>query len=61
LSKSREAVINYFKSFKGEEKPFNEVKVLLVGDGGAGKLSGCHGLEGCRGWFEGDIPHTSAG
>ena len=35
----REAVINYFKSLEGEKKPLNEVKVLLVGDGGAGKTS----------------------
>ena len=28
-----------FKSLEGENKPLNEVKVLLVGDGGAGKTS----------------------
>jgi len=37
--KGREAIINYFKALEGEEKPLNEVKVLLVGDGGAGKTS----------------------
>jgi small GTP-binding protein len=35
----REAVVNYFKSLEEEKKPLNEVKVLLVGDGGAGKTS----------------------
>ncbi len=39
VKKGREAVINYFKSLKGEKEPLNEVKVLLVGDGGAGKTS----------------------
>jgi len=37
VKQGREAVINYFKS--GEKWPLNEVKVLLVGDGGAGKTS----------------------
>lgn len=35
----REAVVNYFKSLEEEKKPLNEVKVLMVGDGGAGKTS----------------------
>jgi internalin A len=39
VKKGREAVINYFKSLEGEKKPLNEVKVLLVGDGEAGKTS----------------------
>ncbi len=34
----KEAILNYFRS-EGEKKPLNEVKVLLVGDGGAGKTS----------------------
>jgi GTPase SAR1 family protein len=34
-----EAIRSYFKSLKGEKQPLNEVKVLLVGDGGAGKTS----------------------
>ncbi len=39
VKKGREAIINYFKSLEGEKEPLNEVKVLLVGDGGAGKTS----------------------
>lgn len=39
VKKGREAVLNYFKSLEGEKKPLNEVKVLLIGDGGAGKTS----------------------
>ena len=39
VKKSREAVLTYFKSLEGEKRPLNEVKVLLVGDGGAGKTS----------------------
>ena len=38
VKKGREAILNYFMS-EGEKKPLNEVKVLLVGDGGAGKTS----------------------
>ncbi|MCK4731218.1 MAG: leucine-rich repeat domain-containing protein, partial [Methanophagales archaeon] len=34
-----EAIRSYFKSLEGEKKALNEVKVLLVGDGGAGKTS----------------------
>jgi len=34
-----EAIKEYFKSLEGERRPLNEVKVLLVGDGGAGKTS----------------------
>ena len=34
-----EAIREYFKSLEGERRPLNEVKVLLVGDGGAGKTS----------------------
>jgi len=38
VRKGREAVIEYFKSLEeGERLPLSEVKVLLVGDGGAGK------------------------
>jgi small GTP-binding protein len=33
------AIRSYFKSLEGEKKALNEVKVLLVGDGGAGKTS----------------------
>lgn len=39
IKKGREAVRNYFKSLEGEQKPLNEVKFLLVGEGGAGKTS----------------------
>ena len=34
-----EAVQSYFQSLQGRHKPIDEVKVLLVGDGGAGKTS----------------------
>jgi len=39
IEKGRGAVIEYFKSLEEGELPLNEVKVLLVGDGGAGKTS----------------------
>jgi len=39
VKQGREAVINYFKSLENEKELLNEVKVLLVGDGGAGKTS----------------------
>jgi len=39
VKKGREAVINYFKSLEDGKELLNEVKVLLVGDGGAGKTS----------------------
>jgi internalin A len=39
LKMEKEAIIVYFKSLKGEKRALNEVKVLLVGDGGAGKTS----------------------
>lgn len=39
VKKGREAVLEYFKSLEAEKLPLNEVKVLLVGDGGAGKTS----------------------
>jgi small GTP-binding protein len=38
-NKGIEAIRSYFKSLEGEKQPLNEVKVLLVGDGGAGKTS----------------------
>jgi Leucine-rich repeat (LRR) protein len=34
-----EAIRSYFKSLEVERRALNEVKVLLVGDGGAGKTS----------------------
>jgi len=39
IRKGREAIKAYYKSLKGKTLPLNEVKVLLVGDGGAGKTS----------------------
>ena len=40
VKQGRDAVIKYFKSLEKEgEQPLNEVKVLLVGDGGSGKTS----------------------
>ena len=39
VKQGREAVINYFKSLENETELLNEVKVLLIGDGGAGKTS----------------------
>lgn len=46
VKKGRKAIIDYFKSLEGEKEPLNEVKVLLVGDGGAGKTSLVKGLLG---------------
>jgi len=39
LKKGREAVKTYFKSLEGKKQSLNEVKVILVGEGGAGKTS----------------------
>ncbi|MCP4580155.1 MAG: GTP-binding protein [candidate division Zixibacteria bacterium] len=39
IEKGIDAIKEYFKSLEGEKRPLNEVKVLLVGDGGAGKTS----------------------
>jgi small GTP-binding protein len=39
VRKGKDAIKAYFKSLKKEKKSLNEVKVLLVGDGGAGKTS----------------------
>jgi hypothetical protein len=39
VKRGREAIIEYFKSLEGEKQALNEVKVLLVGNGGAGKTS----------------------
>ncbi|MCP4153781.1 MAG: hypothetical protein GY757_39005, partial [bacterium] len=39
VKEGKKAVIEYFKAMDGEKKALNEVKVLLVGDGGAGKTS----------------------
>jgi internalin A len=56
IKKGREAVLNYFKSLEGEKKPLNEVKVLLVGDGGAGKTSLVKRLVGDE--IDGNEPQT---
>jgi internalin A len=39
VKQGKEAIKNYFQSLAGEKQALNEVKVLLVGDGGAGKTS----------------------
>ena len=39
VKKGVDAVRAYFESLEGEKRPLNEIKVLLVGDGGAGKTS----------------------
>jgi len=39
VKKGKKAVKAWFKSLEGEKRALNEVKVLLVGDGGAGKTS----------------------
>ncbi|MCX6583222.1 MAG: leucine-rich repeat domain-containing protein [Candidatus Aminicenantes bacterium] len=39
IKKGKTAIKDYFDSIKEETLPVNEVKVLLVGDGGAGKTS----------------------
>ena len=55
VKKGREAVLDYFKS-EGEKRPLNEVKILLVGDGGAGKTSLVKRLFGEK--VEGNEPQT---
>jgi len=39
VKKGKEAIIAYFKSLENEKRTLNEVKVMLVGDGAAGKTS----------------------
>ena len=39
VKKGREAVLRYFASLEGGRRKLNEVKILLVGTGGAGKTS----------------------
>lgn len=39
VKKGRKAILDYFESLEDGKQPLNEVKVLLVGDGGAGKTS----------------------
>jgi small GTP-binding protein len=46
VRKGIEAVKNYFNSLQYKRLPINELKVLMVGDGGAGKTSLVKGLLG---------------
>ncbi len=39
VKQGKDAIRAYFESLEGEKRTLNEVKVLLVGDGGAGKTS----------------------
>ncbi len=39
IERGQDAIRDYFESVAGERLPLNEAKVLLVGDGGAGKTS----------------------
>ncbi len=48
IRKGKKAIKAYFKSLKKGKLPLNEVKVLLVGDGGAGKTSLVKRLVGKR-------------
>ncbi len=56
LAKGSLALKTYLKSLFGENQALNEVKVLLVGDGGAGKTSLVRRL--CREAFRHDEPQT---
>ena len=54
--KGVQAIFEYFKSLEAEKQPLNEVKVLLVGDGGAGKTSLVKRLLGEK--FDNNEPQT---
>jgi small GTP-binding protein len=57
IKKGKEQIRTYFRVLKkGKELPLNEVKVLLVGDGGAGKTSLVRRLLGQE--FDKDEPQT---
>ncbi len=56
LKKGKEAVKAYFDSLEGEKRVLNEVKMLLVGDGGAGKTSLVKRLVGEK--FDKNEPQT---
>ncbi|MCP5102669.1 MAG: GTP-binding protein, partial [bacterium] len=56
MKKGKDASREYFKTLKKGEKPLNEVKVLLVGDGGAGKTSLVKRLTGKK--FNKNEPQT---
>jgi small GTP-binding protein len=56
VKKGKDAIRAYFKSIQGEKQPLNEVKVLLVGDGGSGKTSLAKQLMGEM--FDNNEPQT---
>ncbi|HDN27288.1 MAG TPA: GTP-binding protein, partial [Thioploca sp.] len=39
IAQGKEAIANYYKALKSAEKPLNESKLILIGDGGSGKTS----------------------
>ena len=39
IKEGKEAIINYFRSLEGGKSAINELKIVLVGDGGSGKTS----------------------
>lgn len=56
IDRGRHAVATYFASIEGEALQLNEVKVLMVGDGGSGKTSLVNRLLGRD--FDEDEPQT---
>ncbi len=48
IRNGKKAIIAYFKSLEKGEHPLNEIKILLVGDGGAGKTSLVKRLRGLQ-------------
>ena len=56
ISQGIESIRDYFKALEGEKQPLKEVKVLLVGDGGAGKTSLLKQLKGEK--FDKNEPQT---
>jgi len=58
LKQGREAVLDYFESLENKDaRPLNEVKVILVGDGAAGKTSISKALRGLA--FDQKEPQTN--
>jgi internalin A len=55
VKKGTEAIREYFKSLEGEKRALNEVKILLVGEGAAGKTSLAKQLLG-RPFAKGEYP-----
>jgi small GTP-binding protein len=39
IAQGKEAIANYYNALKSAEKPLNEAKLILIGDGGTGKTS----------------------